>query len=108
MFDSGEQHDAGLDRDQGTANDPDRERRIGEACGLDDNFSRQRRWQIVMVAQGRCARCGRVRDGENKNYCEACRISVNVASRERQRKKLDAKTRYTGAESYKRSGGSEE
>lgn len=57
-----------------------------------------------MVAKGRCAVCGKTREGKSKTYCEKCRITRNIWTRERLRKKISAKKRYENAESYKIGG----
>src|SRR3972149_2092478 len=35
-------------------------------------LSRQRLWQIAQKAQGRCERCGKMRDGYSKRVCNEC------------------------------------
>ena len=62
--------------------------------------TRQQRWQQRKIKAGRCARCGKKRDGTNKHYCDACRLKSNVRQREWQREKKGLVKRYRGAESY--------
>lgn len=40
--------------------------------------SRQRLWQLRKRAEGRCTRCGALRDGKSKDYCDKCRKRHNA------------------------------
>jgi hypothetical protein len=49
------------------------------------NMSRQRVWQLVRRAEGRCRNCGGEASG---TYCGNCRVKTNA--RERDRRKMEA------------------
>lgn len=50
-------------------------------------LSRQRKWQLAMVAQGKCALCAGVLSVFSKNLCRECL--------DRSRSRYKAKRRYT-------------
>ena len=49
---------------------------------LDRTVSRQRRYQLRMVAIGRCMICGRAATRKNHQYCAKHRAQANTARRE--------------------------
>ena len=59
-------------------------------------MTRQRRWQIKMVREGRCKVCGA--PAVIKYHCEKHRLAVNTRAREALHKRDSAKRRYAGAE----------
>lgn len=57
--------------------------------------TRQRRWQIKKVAEGRCRQCGVERDGNHTQLCELCRKKYNINQNKRNgiKRGLNADTR---------------
>jgi hypothetical protein len=58
--------------------------------------TRQRRWQIKMVRERKCAICGA--PAVTKFLCEKHRLAANTRTREAMHKRSRAKHRYAGAE----------
>ena len=61
------------------------------------DISRQRRYQLRKMRDGKCASCGRATPNP---FCEKCRQKRNVGTREAMRAKLGSRRRLKGAESY--------
>jgi hypothetical protein len=59
-------------------------------------MTRQRRWQIKMVREGKCEICGA--PAVTKFYCEKHRLAANARAREAAHRRSSAEHRYTGAE----------
>ena len=59
-------------------------------------MTRQRRWQIKMVRERKCAICGA--PAVTKFLCEKHRLAANTRTREAMHKRNRAKRRYAGAE----------
>jgi hypothetical protein len=59
-------------------------------------MTRQRRWQIKMVREGKCKFCGA--PAVTKFHCEKHRLAANTRTREALHKRDRAKRRYAGGE----------
>jgi hypothetical protein len=59
-------------------------------------MTRQRRWQIKMVREGKCHVCGA--PTVTKFHCEKHRLAANARGRKAAHKRDSAKRRYAGAE----------
>jgi hypothetical protein len=59
-------------------------------------MTRQRRWQIKMVHEGKCKICGA--PAVTKFHCEKHRLAANTSGCEAAHKRDSAKRRYDGAE----------
>ena len=66
-------------------------------------ISRQLKWQKNKKKEGKCSRCGAIRDGKNKQFCIKCALKV----REYQRKRLGSVRRNLGCKSYKKENSDE-
>jgi hypothetical protein len=56
----------------------------------DKPISRQRKWQLARLAEGKCKLCGRPRDKDSAEFCSAHRKSVREMHR-RRRAAIDKK-----------------
>jgi len=57
-----------------------------EPLGQAGTLSKQRRWQLKMLAAGRCRQCGAPRVEGSAAHCAACREKSRVAGRNRYRR----------------------
>ena len=71
--------------------------RIVDEFSKRTDISRQRRYQLRGVRDGKCAGCRRPAVQE---YCDECRQKRTVQSREAARVRTGAKKRLKGAKSY--------
>lgn len=58
-----------------------------------DMVTNQRKYQIRMKEEGRCTRCGKVRDGKSPAHCMKCLAKRAAEYRNRQSRKKKAKKR---------------
>lgn len=62
------------------------------------DMSKQRRYQMRRLRDGKCIFCGRAAAVTGK--CEAHRQKLNIKDREKMRRTIGAKRRNTNSESY--------
>ena len=55
-----------------------------------DNLTKEkkREWRRQMAAEGRCIRCGKIKDDPNYAYCTECRIKDNADRKKRRERQL--------------------
>ncbi len=72
-------------------------RKIHDEFAGQPGLSKQRRYQLRKLRDGKCQGCGREATG---NFCEPCRLQRNIVSRESNRRRFGSRKRLLNAESY--------